>query len=277
MAMPNRPPSPVVSTPLTASTGVTVKPVERCGGPTRTIVADLRSVTSALPSGRNASPHGVLRCRAMTSDVAAEPSPPDANDDGDGLGRLGGAPPASGGGGPNEQPATNAVAVSPTADQRRRKRPARCADPLAHAFAGATRDGVVRKPGAATRPSLTADNTGCPSRIEPRILPRLSSVAVTVWVPYPYPRDLFADLPVTVGLCPGPDQLPADPAEVDFLVPPFLSFGSIIELAGRMPNLRVIQLLSAGVDAWVGRIPEGITLCDARGVHNASTAEWALT
>jgi phosphoglycerate dehydrogenase-like enzyme len=100
---------------------------------------------------------------------------------------------------------------------------------------------------------------------------------VTTWLPYPYRPDQFADLPVTVRLCPAPDQMPGDPAEVDFFVPPFLSTGPVVEMTARMPNLRVIQLLSAGADAWVGRIPAGVTLCDGRGVHNASTAEWALT
>jgi phosphoglycerate dehydrogenase-like enzyme len=36
-------------------------------------------------------------------------------------------------------------------------------------------------------------------------------------------------------------------------------------------------LLSAGADAWVGHVRDGVTLCDARGVHNAYTSEWALT
>lgn len=40
--------------------------------------------------------------------------------------------------------------------------------------------------------------------------------------------------------------------------------------------LRVVQLLSAGVDAWLGVLPEHVTLCDARGVHTSATAEWAV-
>jgi phosphoglycerate dehydrogenase-like enzyme len=39
----------------------------------------------------------------------------------------------------------------------------------------------------------------------------------------------------------------------------------------------VIQLLTAGADAWTGRVPEGVLLCDARGVHDAPTSEWVLT
>jgi phosphoglycerate dehydrogenase-like enzyme len=44
-----------------------------------------------------------------------------------------------------------------------------------------------------------------------------------------------------------------------------------------MPQLRVVQALSAGIDYLIGLIPEGVTLCDGRGVHGGATAEWALT
>jgi phosphoglycerate dehydrogenase-like enzyme len=89
--------------------------------------------------------------------------------------------------------------------------------------------------------------------------------------------DLFADLPVEVAVCPSPEQPPGDLADVDFLVPPMLSTGPVVAFAASMPNLRVIQLLSAGADAWIGRVADGVTLCDARGVHNSAGAEWALT
>jgi len=47
-------------------------------------------------------------------------------------------------------------------------------------------------------------------------------------------------------------------------------------LAG-LPQLRLVQLLSAGAEKYVGRLPEGIVLCNARGAHTPSTAEWAVT
>ncbi len=75
----------------------------------------------------------------------------------------------------------------------------------------------------------------------------------------------------------GPDaDLPGELSEVRFWVPPFLSGGDVVSLAGRMPNLDVIQLLSAGADAWAGKVPTSVRLCDARGVHDSSTAEWAV-
>src|SRR5579875_2409314 len=46
-------------------------------------------------------------------------------------------------------------------------------------------------------------------------------------------------------------------------------------LAG-LPRLRVVQLVSAGVDPWLGVLPAGVTLCNGRGVHGASTAELAV-
>lgn len=98
-----------------------------------------------------------------------------------------------------------------------------------------------------------------------------------IWLPYPYRLDSFAELPVTAEVCPSPAQMPSDPADVEFFVPPFLSTGPVVEMIAKMPALRVIQLLSAGADAWVGRVPASIALCDGRGVHNSSTAEWALT
>ncbi len=44
-----------------------------------------------------------------------------------------------------------------------------------------------------------------------------------------------------------------------------------------LPRLRLVQLLSAGAENFAGRLPEGVLLCNARGAHTPSTAEWAVT
>src|SRR5260370_1629219 len=70
--------------------------------------------------------------------------------------------------------------------------------------------------------------------------------------------------------------LPGGVAEVEFYVPPF--FGS--EAEGRvmalMPRLRVVQRLTAGVDRLRRHVPAGAVLCNARGAHDAATAEWVV-
>jgi len=43
-----------------------------------------------------------------------------------------------------------------------------------------------------------------------------------------------------------------------------------------LPRLRVVQLLSAGVEPWLTVVPDGVLLCNGRGVHGASTAELAV-
>lgn len=74
-----------------------------------------------------------------------------------------------------------------------------------------------------------------------------------------------------------PDEpLPPEAAEAEVLVPGFLvpiDPGSFVD---RMPNLRLIQLMTTGAETWVGRIPQRVLLSTARGAHGGSTAEWAL-
>jgi phosphoglycerate dehydrogenase-like enzyme len=101
-----------------------------------------------------------------------------------------------------------------------------------------------------------------------------------VWIAHEAGIPLLGDVPpgVEIEVLAGPDDpLPSDPAAVEFWVPPFLSSGTVVHFAGRLTKLSVIQLLSAGADAWVGRVPPGVTLCDGRGVHSASTSEWVVT
>jgi phosphoglycerate dehydrogenase-like enzyme len=44
----------------------------------------------------------------------------------------------------------------------------------------------------------------------------------------------------------------------------------------RLPRLQLVQLLSAGAEKFAGRLPSGVLLCNARGAHTPSTAEWAV-
>ena len=76
---------------------------------------------------------------------------------------------------------------------------------------------------------------------------------------------------------PTPDDMPASADEVEFYVPAYNlgpGHGSVL---GRMPRLKVVQTLTAGVDHIRDEVPEGVLLCNGRGIHNASTAELALT
>jgi phosphoglycerate dehydrogenase-like enzyme len=70
--------------------------------------------------------------------------------------------------------------------------------------------------------------------------------------------------------------MPARVADVDFFVPPYTSSPADLALMDHMPALRVVQTLTAGVDNVVGLLPPGVALCNAAGVHDASTAELAV-
>lgn len=73
------------------------------------------------------------------------------------------------------------------------------------------------------------------------------------------------------------DPLPAGADEAEVLVPGFLVGPEAVRMTWALPKLRLVQLLTAGAEAWVGKLPEGVQLAIARGAHGASTAEWAIT
>jgi phosphoglycerate dehydrogenase-like enzyme len=71
---------------------------------------------------------------------------------------------------------------------------------------------------------------------------------------------------------------PADDVldRVTFYVPAYQGGARALEAMGRMPRLQVVQSLWAGVDAVWPHLPEGASLHNAAGVHDASTAELAV-
>jgi phosphoglycerate dehydrogenase-like enzyme len=73
------------------------------------------------------------------------------------------------------------------------------------------------------------------------------------------------------------DDPPASIDEVVFYVPPYRFSEADSALVPRMSSLRVVQTMTAGVDHIRPHVPDGVTLCNGRGIHDASTAELALT
>ena len=78
----------------------------------------------------------------------------------------------------------------------------------------------------------------------------------------------------------GEEEFPADPANCAFYVVPYMKGPEVsVRPLERMTGLRVVQTLTAGVDhilPAIPRLPAGTQVCNARGVHDASTAELAL-
>ena len=65
--------------------------------------------------------------------------------------------------------------------------------------------------------------------------------------------------------------------EVAIVVPPYLDPHQRLDLLGTLPRLELVQLLTAGYDNVTPHLPRGVTLCSGGGIHDASTAELALT
>ena len=91
----------------------------------------------------------------------------------------------------------------------------------------------------------------------------------------PYFEGLPAD--VVVEVADDPALLPSSTAGSWSAVRRSSTRLSLRGLIGELPDLRVIQLPSAGSDAWAGIVPAGVTLADARGAHDSATAEWVIT
>jgi phosphoglycerate dehydrogenase-like enzyme len=94
------------------------------------------------------------------------------------------------------------------------------------------------------------------------------------WVPYPDLPHLPAWLRIDVY--DGSGEPPASIVEVEFYVVPYVWDRHVFELIEDLPALRVVQTLTAGVDQVRPHLRHGLTLCNARGVHEASTAELAM-
>lgn len=69
---------------------------------------------------------------------------------------------------------------------------------------------------------------------------------------------------------------PQAAVEIEFLVPSYTSGTPDRVTLDAMPRLQVVQLLSAGYENWRPLIPDGVRLCNGRGVHGGSTAELAV-
>jgi phosphoglycerate dehydrogenase-like enzyme len=102
------------------------------------------------------------------------------------------------------------------------------------------------------------------------------------WLPYPSEQEArlrLGDLPdrVQIDCYTGSKQpLPGSAGEVEFFVEPYLSGPSVWEQLSHLPRLQVVQTLTAGYEHIRSYVPTGVTLCNAAGLHDASTAELAV-
>jgi phosphoglycerate dehydrogenase-like enzyme len=69
---------------------------------------------------------------------------------------------------------------------------------------------------------------------------------------------------------------PAEAERIEFFVGRYDAPPPPAEAFAAMPALEVVQLASAGVERWLPLIPDGVLLCNGRGVHGGSTAELAV-
>ena len=100
---------------------------------------------------------------------------------------------------------------------------------------------------------------------------------ITVWLPDQSAERAMGGLPdgfradVWTG-----QSVPASADSVEIVVPPFPVLRPDLSVLGTLPDLRLIQLLSAGAEKVIPYVPPGVALGVARGAHDDVVAEWVL-
>jgi phosphoglycerate dehydrogenase-like enzyme len=53
-------------------------------------------------------------------------------------------------------------------------------------------------------------------------------------------------------------------------------FPETVKYIAQLPNLRLVQTMNAGFEWWIGHVPDGVSLSNARGAHGRAVAEWSV-
>ena len=93
----------------------------------------------------------------------------------------------------------------------------------------------------------------------------------------PFSPDELIDVPDVFDyvVADATDDWSAEAAEAELYVPSYRFDRRPVEVIDAMPRLRVVQTLTAGYEQFLPA-REGVTLCNATGVHDAATSELAV-
>jgi phosphoglycerate dehydrogenase-like enzyme len=94
----------------------------------------------------------------------------------------------------------------------------------------------------------------------------------------PFPASALTEVPegFDIEVVNATTGVPSSVSEVEFYVPAYEFDRAVVDVIAQMPRLQVVQTLTAGVDHIRPAVPDGVTLCNAAGVHDAATSELAL-
>ncbi|MBV8445790.1 MAG: 2-hydroxyacid dehydrogenase [Candidatus Dormibacteraeota bacterium] len=113
------------------------------------------------------------------------------------------------------------------------------------------------------------------SRRRSTALPHNRAVPPVVWLTDNIPDSLRTVLPDGIDVQVAPPALPDHLGSGEMLIGQF-SPERTVDVMQRIDGLRVVQVMSAGVDSIASKMPEGVVLCNGSGVHDASVAEWVV-
>ncbi|MEI6540946.1 MAG: dehydrogenase, partial [Planctomycetota bacterium] len=91
-----------------------------------------------------------------------------------------------------------------------------------------------------------------------------------IFVPQTSFHHVFEPLPDGIELVNEPE------APVEMAVLGMEQAAYLPSLIPALPHLRVVQSLNSGIEWLLPMIPDGVTVCNASGVHDAAVAEWVV-